>query len=102
MSKDVTLSEEAIRRKLGTREPVRGAGQRPGPNWERKETPSKQEPQADFSGVLNPKRVIEKRREKAEEAAGLKCGGKVRKMAAGGSVRGVGCASKGTKFKGSY
>lgn len=98
MSKDITLSEEAIRRKLGTREPVRGAGQRPGPNWERKETPSKQEPQADFSGVLNPKRVIERR----ERESGMKCGGKVRKMAVGGSVRGVGCASKGTKFKGSY
>lgn len=65
---------------------------------EEKPAPKKEEPQADFSGVTNPKRVIEKRLEKAE--SGMKCGGKVKKMAAGGTVRGTGCATKGTGFKG--
>lgn len=42
--------------------------------------------------------------EKKEDSAkmGMKCGGKVKKMAAGGSVRGTGCATKGKKFSGSF
>ena len=95
MDKNITLSEEALRKKLGTREPIRGAEQRPGPNWERK-APVQEEKQR--VSPINLKKALRDR----EEAAGLKCGGKVRRMAAGGSVRGVGCATKGTKFKGSY
>lgn len=31
---------------------------------------------------------------------GMKCGGKVKRMAEGGMVRGTGCATKGKKFGG--
>ena len=48
-----------------------------------------------------PKSMI--KHEMAEkDAMGMKCGGKVKKYAAGGSVRGTGCATKGTKFSGTY
>jgi hypothetical protein len=46
-----------------------------------------------------PKSMIE--HEIAEKNA-MKCGGKVKKMAKGGSVRGTGCAIKGTGFSGTY
>ena len=49
------------------------------------------------------KKVAKKEVKKHEKALhGMKCGGKVKKMAAGGSVRGTGCATKGTKFSGTY
>ena len=35
-------------------------------------------------------------------AGGMKNGGKVQKYAAGGAVRGTGCATKGKKFSGVY
>jgi len=35
-----------------------------------------------------------------KQAPGMKCGGKVKKMAEGGIVRGTGCATKGKKFGG--
>jgi hypothetical protein len=40
--------------------------------------------------------------EEAAEAAKMKCGGKVKKMAAGGAVRGTGAATKGKGFSGTY
>lgn len=36
---------------------------------------------------------------KQAKAAGYKCGGKVKKMATGGSVRGTGAAQRGIGFK---
>lgn len=93
------LSEEALSKLIGKRSPLPGEGKAPGPNW----TPKGEEKKAPSGSVerenfLNPKAPLKRR----EEAAGLKCGGKVKKMAGGGAVRGVGCATKGTGFKGSY
>ncbi len=59
--------------------------------------PSANAPEAPKKGVnfLNPRAVNADR----EQKAGLACGGKVRKMAAGGKVRGEGCAVRSKKCK---
>lgn len=53
---------------------------------------------------MNPMKQVAKKEVKAHEKQmhGMKCGGKVKKYAAGGSVRGTGCATKGKKFSGTY
>jgi len=89
------LSELLLRKLLGKRTPLPGGDKQLSPQM----TPqppaepasAASAPIADFRGVTNPKRVLADR----EAAAGLKCGGKVKKMASGGSVRGTGCATKG-------
>lgn len=55
--------------------------------------------QADFDSVLRPKLRLRKLLE--DEEQGMKCGGRVKKMAAGGSVRGDGCCTSG-KSKGKF
>ena len=52
----------------------------------------------DRENFLNPKQVNDRRMREA----GLACGGKVKKYAKGGSVRGTGCATKGKGFSGTY
>ena len=46
-----------------------------------------------------PKKMVA---EEMSEAAKMKCGGSVKKYAAGGSVRGTGAATKGKGFSGTY
>jgi hypothetical protein len=95
------LSEAELAKLIGKRTPRRGEGQPPGPNWTPKseeKTPSSSSPEP--VNFFNPKAVTERRLRDAEK--GMKCGGKVKKMAGGGAVRGSGCASKGTGFKGTY
>jgi hypothetical protein len=95
------LSEAELAKLIGKRTPRRGEGQSPGPNWTLKR--EEKTPSSASSGpvnFLNPKEVTERRLSEAEK--GMKCGGKVKKMAAGGTVRGTGCATKGTRFKGTY
>ena len=96
MDKNAKLSEAALKKLLGTTTSLPSGK---GANWDRKEPPSTaKDTKIDPAEIRNPKLTLERR----ERESGMKCGGKVRKMAAGGSVRGVGCATKGTKFKGSY
>jgi hypothetical protein len=93
------MSEAEIKKMLGKRTPLPGGDKQLSPQMMAKpksdtpKTEATKQPIADFSGLTNPKRVIEKRMEAAEK--GMKCGGKVKKMAGGGSVRGAGCATKG-------
>lgn len=53
---------------------------------------------------MQPMKSVAKKEVKAHEKKlhGMKCGGKVKKYAAGGSVRGTGAAKKGTSFSGTY
>ena len=91
------LSELMLRKLLGKREALPGGDKQlspqmtPKPPADAASAPTP--PTADFRGLTNPKRIIEDRLSKAEQ--GMKCGGKVKKMASGGSVRGTGCAVKG-------
>ena len=68
-----------------------------------KETYSEElaEAKAIKSGKITPEQYAksEGKEEKAEDK-GMKCGGKVKKMASGGVCRGAGAASRGIKFKG--
>lgn len=84
---------------LGKRTALPGGPKNRGTNFDLpKLTSTKEEPAADFRGVTNPRRVIDDRLKKAE--VGMACGGKVKRYASGGSVRGCGIASKGhTKGK---
>lgn len=93
---------EEARKLIGKRTPLPGGPKQQGPNFLIKREPdaeaaepAKKPPREDF---LNP-RVVNARRERE---AGLACGGKVKKYAGGGSVRGTGCATKGKKFSGVY
>lgn len=91
------MTEAELKKMLGKRTPLPGGDKQLSPQMKPKgaETPASAptKPIADFSGLTNPKRVINKRLEEAEK--GMKCGGKVKRMASGGSVRGSGCATKG-------
>lgn len=53
---------------------------------------------------MNKMKQVAKKEVKAHEKTmhGMKNGGKVQKYAAGGAVRGTGCATKGKKFSGVY
>ena len=76
---------------IGKRFPVPGGPKQQGPNFlPRKPEEAPAESPKKGVNFLNPKAVAAKR----EEDAGLACGGKVRKMAAGGKVRGQGCATR--------
>ncbi len=86
-------SRAEMEAKLGTREPLPGGDKQRSPQMVPKAPKPAEDdaPAMNFRGLTNPKRVLQDR----EKAAGLKCGGKVKKMAGGGSVRGGGCATKG-------
>jgi hypothetical protein len=76
---------------IGKKFPVPGGTKQQGPNFlPKKPEDAPAEPSKKGVNFLNPKAVNAKR----EEDAGLACGGKVRKMAAGGKVRGQGCATR--------
>jgi len=87
------LSRAEMEAKIGTREPLPGGDKQRSPQLIPKPAKAEEDPPPvmNFRGLTNPKRVLQDR----EKAAGLKCGGKVKKMAGGGSVRGGGCATKG-------
>lgn len=53
---------------------------------------------------MKPMKQVAQQQVKVHEKKlhGMKCGGQVKKYAKGGSVRGTGCATKGTKFSGTY
>ncbi len=96
MAKPTREEAEAL---LGKRTTLPGGPKNRGTNFDLpRRSAAAEESAADFRGVTNPKRIIEDRLRKAE--AGMACGGKVKKYASGGSVRGCGIASKGrTKGK---
>lgn len=76
---------------IGKRFPVPGGPKQQGPNFlPRKPDDAPVESSKKGVNFLNPKAVNKDR----EEKVGLACGGKVRKMAAGGKVRGQGCATR--------
>jgi hypothetical protein len=112
------LSEEAVRKLLGTRTPLPGADQGPGANWTPRKGPKAPSGKTGIAGlpanpVTDPGAILQQQLEDAgadgnspQQPApgsqpGMKRGGKVKKMASGGSVRGCGMATKG-KTKGRY
>lgn len=76
---------------IGKRFPLPGGDKQQGGNFLPKKAedaaPAEKKKEINF---LNPKAVMAQR----EKDGGLACGGKVRKMAAGGKVRGQGCATR--------
>lgn len=81
---------------VGKRFPLPGGPKQQGPNFlPKKADDAPAAPAKKQANFLNPKSVNVER----EKEAGLACGGKVRKMASGGKVRGCGIATKG-KTKG--
>lgn len=98
MSKDKEDAEYMARRKamIGRKFPIPGGPKQQGPNMlPREPAPPSPPPAKKQANFLNPRSVNAER----EKEAGLACGGKVRKMASGGKVRGCGIAMKG-KTKG--
>lgn len=55
-------------------------------------------------GYMDKMKKVAKKEVKAHEKTmhGMKCGGKVKKYASGGAVRGTGCATKGKNFSGVF
>ncbi len=81
---------------VGKRFPVPGGTKQQGPNFlPRKADDAPPAPAKKQANFLNPKSVNAER----EKEAGLACGGKVKRYASGGKVRGCGMATKG-KTKG--
>ncbi len=81
---------------IGRKFPLPGGPKQQGPNFlPRKADEAPPAPVKKQANFLNPKSVNAER----EKDAGLACGGKVRKMASGGKVRGQGCASRTKKCK---
>jgi len=78
---------------IGKRFPLPGGPKQQGPNFlPRKPDDAPAETPKKGVNFLNPKAV---NRAREEKESGLACGGKVkRKMAAGGKVRGQGCATR--------
>ena len=93
-----TMSRNDAEKLVGKKTALPGAGKEPGPNW----TPSAASAPSGRNGVgalpadpvRNPKAIIADR----ENKAGMACGGKVKKMATGGIIRGAGAATKGKRF----
>ncbi len=92
-------SPEEARKMIGTRTQLPGGPKQQGPNFIARPMPAPAAPtKPPRENFLNPREVNARRMKEA----GLKCGGKVKKYAEGGSVRGTGCATKGKKFSGTY
>lgn len=85
---------------VGKKTPLPGAGQAPGPNWDAKAPAGAASAPKSGIGALpadplrSPKAITADR----EKKAGMACGGKVKKYAGGGIVRGAGAAVKGKRF----
>jgi hypothetical protein len=95
------LSRDEVLKRLGRRDPLPGGPAQLSPQMkaalaaEVASAPAREGVGAlPANPVMNPRAIVEDRLRRAE--SGMKCGGKVKKkMATGGSVRGVGCAQKG-------
>lgn len=93
------MDRDQAEKMVGKRTPLPGAGKPAGENWAPKAASA---PDTGKSGIgalpadplRNPKAILADR----EKKAGLACGGKVKKMATGGLVRGAGAAVKGKRF----
>ena len=93
------MDRDQAEKLVGKKTPLPGAGQPAGANWAPKSAPA---PSTDKTGIgslpadplRNPKAIVADR----EKKAGMACGGKVKKMASGGLVRGAGAAVKGKRF----
>lgn len=101
------LSREEVMKRLGKRDPLPGGAKQLSPQMKAAIVEAAASAPArsgigalPANPVMNPRAIAEDRLRRAE--SGMKCGGKVKKMAGGGAVRGSGCATKGTKFKGMY
>lgn len=84
---------------IGKKTPLPGAGDAPGPNWTPKPSAPASAPKSGVGALpadplRSPKAVVADR----EKKAGMACGGKVKKYAGGGIVRGAGAAVKGKRF----
>jgi hypothetical protein len=81
---------------VGKRFPVQGGTKQQGPNMlPRKPADAPAAPAKKQANFLNPKSVNVER----EKEAGMACGGKVKRYASGGSVRGEGCTARSKKCK---
>ena len=93
------MDRDQAEKLVGKRTPLPGAGQPAGANWAPKGAASPSSNKSDIAAlpadpVRSPKAIIADR----EKKAGMACGGKVKKMASGGLVRGTGAAVKGKRF----
>lgn len=84
---------------VGKRTPLPGAGKPAGQNWAPKPEPAASSGKSGIGALpadymRNPKAIIADR----EKKAGLACGGKVKKHAQGGLIKGAGAATRGKKF----
>jgi len=93
------MDRDQAEKMVGKKTPLPGAGKPAGANWAPKPAASAPSDKTGIGGLpadplRNPKAIIADR----EKKAGLACGGKVKKMATGGLVRGAGAAVKGKRF----
>lgn len=93
------MNRDQAEKMVGKKTPLPGAGQAPGPNWAAKPAAAASSAKSGIGAlpadpVRSPKAIIADR----EKKAGMACGGKVKKYAKGGTIKGAGAATRGKKF----
>lgn len=93
------MNRDQAEKMVGKKTPLPGSGQAPGANWAPKPSAAASSSKRGIAAlpadpVRSPKAIIADR----EKKAGLACGGKVKKHAQGGLIKGAGAATRGKKF----
>lgn len=93
------MNRDQAEKMVGKKTPLPGSGQAPGANWAPKPSAAASSAKTGIAAlpadpVRSPKAIIADR----EKKAGLACGGKVKKHAKGGLIKGAGAAIRGKKF----